>query len=918
VGRASELAALHTRLEDPACRLVTLLGLGGSGKTRLALAAAARYVQTSAADPSRREHPHFPDGVFLVELGALNREVAPDADAAHVLGQRLVLAIGQTLGVDFATAADPLSAVGRCLERKRLLLVLDNAEGLADGTLVVNRLVRQAPGLTVLATSRERLRLPGEWVLDVEGLARPGGPADLEQAPASQLFLAQAQRVGAGGPLTAEERAEIVRICRLTQGLPLALILAAHWRTTLSYAAIATQLERGMDLPNTCDPLVPGWQRSMHTVLAATWARLAPEEQAALRQLTVCRGGCTLEAARAVTGATPGTLLALCDGALLALDAEGRYAMHELVRQFAVEQAATQPVEATAAAGRHARHFAALVERTQEELWRTPQATTVIAVDLANIQTTWKWAVAQGAWDLLAQMRAGLSEWHYAAMLHPHWAAQVETAVEQLRAALATGTGHEEDARRLLGALLIDEVSMRIVALQLDQGVALLDEAATLSESLPAEAAQALQADIAYWRGRTGILLRDVAAAQRDSERALALARTVRAQHMEAHSLFHLGRVALLRNDAAAAQPYLEQAQALFRTLRDRQDEAWVNLYLGMSAFERGQTREALLCLNLALDFSQIFGARGIQCRTLMGLGLVYDQGLGRHREAETYFTQGLAILQEAVFRPDDESLLLAYLGRSALAQGDQERTWHLLSWALHTGDGPSAMDGHARALLGLGWLAHDQGDEHEAHSLAEQALALAQESWQPRVERSALRLLGHILATWGRLEQATLAYTQALEIGRGLGYRYLAIDSTADLARVALSAGDLPQAMAYAATALDYLAERAPDWLEEPIRIFLTCYEALRATSDRRADEVLDLGHALLLERAAQFDDEERRRRYLENVPAHRALLAAWEDRRSRHASVGGHPTPAPDEAHPSPRGARPRSSAPLMDHDT
>jgi tetratricopeptide (TPR) repeat protein len=449
--------------------------------------------------------------------------------------------------------------------------------------------------------------------------------------------------------------------------------------------------------------------------------------------------------------------------------------------------------------------------------------------------------------------------------------------------------------------------------------VALLDEAATLSRSLPAEAAQAVQADIAYWRGRRGILLRDVAAAQRESERALALARTVRAHHLEAHSLFHLGRMALLRNDATAAQPYLEQAQALFRTLRDGQDEAWVNLYLGMSAFERGQTREALLCLNLALDFSQAFGVRGVMhARALVSLGLVYDQGLGRHRAAETYFAQGLAILQEAVYRPDDESLLLAYRGRSALAQGDQERAWHLLSWALHTGDGLIAVEGHARALLWLGWLAHDQGDEHEAHSLAEQALALAQESWQPRVERSALRLLGHILATWGRLEQARLAYTQALEIGHGLGYLHLAIDPTADLARVALSAGDLPQAMAYAATALDYLAARASDWLEEPIRIFLTCHEALRATSDRRADEVLDLGHALLLERAAQFDDGERRRRYLENVPAHRALLAAWEERRSRHASVGGPPTPAPDEAHTSPRGARPRSSAPLMDHET
>ena len=382
LGREREVETLRTRLGDAACRLVTLLGLGGSGKTRLAVQVATHYAQPVVL---LDEHA-FADGVYLVDLAGVGSRVAPGEHAATVLGRRLAFASGRVLGVDFANAADPLPALARWLGGKRLLLVLDNVEPLLAGVGVLARLLEQAPGLKVLVTSRERLRLAEEWVLEVDGLARPGSPGEVERAPASQLFVHHAQQVGVSSPPTGAEQAAIVRICDLTQGLPLALILAAHWRRALSCAAIAEEVGRGVDLLTTPERGLPERQRSMRAVLAGTWARLAPEEQAALRQLAVCRGGCTLEAARAVAGAERVTLLALRDRAMLGQTADGRYTLHELVRQYAAEQAAAQPMEAAAAEALHARYYAALVERKSTALEKIPEAQKTLGAEIANVQ----------------------------------------------------------------------------------------------------------------------------------------------------------------------------------------------------------------------------------------------------------------------------------------------------------------------------------------------------------------------------------------------------------------------------------------------------------------------------------------------------------------------------------------------------
>jgi tetratricopeptide (TPR) repeat protein len=573
-------------------------------------------------------------------------------------------------------------------------------------------------------------------------------------------------------------------------------------------------------------------------------------------------------------------LLALRDRALLGQTADGRYTLHELVRQYAAEQAATQPMEAAEAEARHARYYAALVEREGTAFWTTAQAQKTFGAEIDNMQAAWAWAAAQGECSLLAQMRAGLLAWYWANSQLPDWAAQLQPAAARVRAALSLGGAPAPERQLLLGSLLTDEASMLIMAGQVERAQQLLDGAEALSGDLPAP--QAPQAAIAHWRGRIGYLQRNVPAAQHQSEQARALARIAGARDLEAYSLWQLGRLAVMRNDCAAARPYLEQALALFQAQGDRLGEAFVTHELGTSAFEQGHMTVAQRCFDEVLRFCQTFGCRSCVPFACTGLGLVYDQGLGRHTDAEPYFAEALALWRATGFRPNDESCLLAYQGRSALAQGDQPRAQALFTQALSTARAAgelSAAVGRIWALHGLGLLAHYTSDEREAEQLAHQALRIARQSWQPRAARFALRLLGHALFGQGKLAQAQSTYRQVLESDQTLGYPHLAVEATADLARVALAQGSIAQAVAHAAGILADLQTDALNGAEEPVLVYLTCYQVLRVAGDPRAEAVLTAGYSLLIERATQFVDDARKAWFLDNLPAHRTLLHAWRD---------------------------------------
>jgi DNA-binding SARP family transcriptional activator/predicted ATPase len=375
VGRAAELAELHSRLASPDTRLLTLLGPGGVGKTRLALEAAAA------------SEPIFLNGVWLAQL----------ADVAHVAALPATLA--DALGFTFAGAGPLEPQLLDFLRRKELLLVLDNFERLiSPPTLdLLCEILRQAPGVKLLITSRVRLNLAAEWLYDVEGLPYPANGGDPADYAAVQLFVQRAQRVRPDFALTSETTPDIAQICRLVEGLPLAIELAAAWMRGLTPAQIAHELAQGLSLLTSAARDVPDRHRSLAAVFEHSWTRLDATAQAALAKLSACRGGFDRAAASAVADASAAMLTLLADQSLLRMDRQGRHDMHPLIQQFARARLAQQGPVYAQTANRHARHFAALTSQHEPEFHgkQDRQALAWMIQEADNIRAAWEWGVAR-------------------------------------------------------------------------------------------------------------------------------------------------------------------------------------------------------------------------------------------------------------------------------------------------------------------------------------------------------------------------------------------------------------------------------------------------------------------------------------------------------------------------------------------
>lgn len=299
VGRERDLAEVAALLQREEVRLVTLLGPGGMGKTRLALEAA------------RANQVAFEDGAIFVPLAAVDDM------------EQLPQAIAQEMQAQLVGSEPAAAQLQRVLRRRHMLLVLDNFEQLAQGAAFLSELSASAPGLKLLVTTRERLNLAEEWLFVVPALDE-----------ASALFAQSARRVKADFDAAAEEEA-VARICRLVGGHPLAIELAASWRRFMPCADIAARIEQDIDFLASGPRNAPERHRSMRALFDHSWALLSPQEQVALAKLSVFRGGFAAEQAGEVAGAGWPLLLGLVDKSLLQTDGDGRFHLHELTRQYA-------------------------------------------------------------------------------------------------------------------------------------------------------------------------------------------------------------------------------------------------------------------------------------------------------------------------------------------------------------------------------------------------------------------------------------------------------------------------------------------------------------------------------------------------------------------------------------------------------
>jgi predicted ATPase/transcriptional regulator with XRE-family HTH domain len=377
LGRQHELVQINRLLQDPQCRMLTLTGLGGIGKTRLAIEVA--HAQRST----------FPDGVHFVPLAAVTavEYVAPT--------------IADALGFTFHGLSDVQKLLLDYLREKSLFLVLDNLEHLPGAGQLLSDLLQNAPGLRLLATSRGRLNLHGEWVFEVQGLpVPPVDPHDeLETYSSVALFLQSARRVVPGFLLAECNRADVVRICQLLDGMPLGIELAATWIRILSCGEIAHEIEHNLDFPTASAAGVPERHQSLRAAFDHSWNLLSAEEQRVMRQLSVFRGGFRRGAADQVAGASLSLLSALVDKSLLRRTGAGRYGMHQLIEQYVMAHLEANPEECGATHDRHCTYYVAMLQQHEEVLRagiRTETMTELI-LEIDNLRSAWEWAVAHPA-----------------------------------------------------------------------------------------------------------------------------------------------------------------------------------------------------------------------------------------------------------------------------------------------------------------------------------------------------------------------------------------------------------------------------------------------------------------------------------------------------------------------------------------
>jgi predicted ATPase/DNA-binding SARP family transcriptional activator len=836
VGRADELTRIGGLLRDADTRLVTLVGVGGAGKTRLALASAWMLRED------------FADGVGWASLAG----ITPAVDAA-LQPDTLAAAVGVGLGLAFDGRRAPLDELRHTLAQRDLLLVLDNCEHLPVAAFA-QELLAAAPRLRLLATSRARLDVAGEILVRLEGLPVPEAGADDPAGYAGvHLFLAQAQRHVPDFGHDPADLAAAVRLCRLLSGLPLGIELAARWVGHYTCDEIATEIQADLDFLAVQGGAAPDRQRSLQAAFAYSWAMLRDVERQALARLAIFRGSFDRVAAQAVATTRVTTLAALVDASLLRHLGVGRYGFHELVRQFAAARLADLG-EAEALAEQHANYYLDLLAGQEAALYGdAPQTAAAVIRDAAdNVRQAWSWAVEHGAWDAIARSLPALRQYARLDGLFYENAPRVAAAAERLGTLVAGGTAAPEQ-EVLLGRLRGTEAYFleRQAAPQAPATARAAIAIANRAGDAVGEAYGYLQLSNAMVPYIASLAPRESPPAISWLERAIALCQTAHdptlperryATEVEADCLLKLSTIQIDLRKYEAACALAEQALALTRKSGDRMQEARALSFSAMALENAGRYQAAYERRLLMLELARANGSRPEEHRALNNLSctLIY---LGDYRAALEYAQAAISVLGEWMRNPYENA-----------------DSYHTLSWAA------------CRA-----------GENELALEMARQSLAFAQAANAPQYRTLPLLALGDALHDLGRHDESCAAYAAALAIGREHQMPPLIAVALAGIARCRLAMGATPDAQAAVDEVLREQDMLTLGSLWEPLRVAEICYRVLRASGDPHADEVLRAAAALLDQHADAITDQALRRMFREQVAAHRAILEAMAAKAAR-----------------------------------
>lgn len=685
IGRQTELNYIIQTLQDSSCRLLTITGPGGIGKTRLSIEVAHRL--STLAD-------QFSNGVYFISLAQIEH------------GHHLPLAIAQALGITLKSRTKPQQELIKYLQNQECLLFLDNfehllsntdSEALSTATSIIVDILATAPNVTLLVTSRDPLAIQSEWVYPIEGLpytipdSRP--TANILDEAAPQLFIQNARRYNISFD-PSDNTDAILEICRLTDGLPLAIEIAATWMRVYTCQEIVQSISHSLDFLTSPFRDVPARQRSIRVILDSTWEQLTAEQQNTLMTLSAFRGGFTIQAALFVTEAQILDLSILVAKSLLRRNDNNRYFLHELVKQFSREKLSASENEYKVRE-RHARFYLAdLAEQTKAFSGANPvDAIDHIRQDLDNLRTAWDWSASHANLSLLEMGMKGFAQFWVFTGTNLEGESAIQKAIDHIQnipqeplaasvhsyllsslAWLQMGTGKNDEADKNLQAALElakegNNIEMRATALslqgwllqnrgQLVEAEIALNESCSIFEQIDNQFQLSLAlirtGSIFWWSNELNKSLEYY-------ERSLHIEQKLGNKRGINRAYGGLGMAYMDLENFEPAMEYLEKSLQLDRELGNRPGTIRNLGHLGNIYLRKGKYDLAIARYQEALEIEQKTDSKNTSAIWLCNLGNVHKQ-LKDHKTALDYYDQSITFAKET---NNDHQLCETLLGKA-------------------------------------------------------------------------------------------------------------------------------------------------------------------------------------------------------------------------------------------------------------
>lgn len=611
IGREREMGEIVDIMSQSHCRLLTLLGIGGTGKTRLAIATAKTLA------------PNFPDGVYFVGLETVE---SPNL---------IISAIVSALHLDISALQTHKQLINY-LASRQILLILDNFEHLCESATVLTDILKDAPTIKLLVTSRERLNLQEEWVYDVNGLDCPESISALETSDAARLLISASRQIGVRLSPHNGDASTLLNLCRLVDGLPLALEMSAALLRDNRPTELLEQLQNGLDTLKSSLRNIPERQRSLRALFDYTWGRLPDSERIILAKLSVFHGSFNTYAAASIAGAQVNALDRLRARALIQPVSEQRYTLHPVIRQYAAEALAQRTDDHERTHNQHAEFFCTLLFEQYPVLLTAEfrPASDTLLFDEDNLVATWSWCLQNRHVAQMMEMLAPLEQWF---LLRSHYTYAV-TFMDNAHKALPDSPEFAHARAWLFLSVFRFKYMLRQQEIRQD----LIDHALDVFTEVGDLRGQA------YLSRMIGAQVGALQGKHQDSLTWLEKSLTLYAQCEDRD-----GYTTALLHKATfmGAMGHFDDAQAILQEAFENRTQNPVvipDIYwqFGMFKFYQEKFEDSLYYYEQALEFDRAYGFDGHYAKVL----LIYGTSLmciERYKESDQAFRQALTFYQD-------------------------------------------------------------------------------------------------------------------------------------------------------------------------------------------------------------------------------------------------------------------------------